>query len=240
MQNKLDILAVGIHPDDVELGCSGTLMRELSLGKKCGILHLSKGEMGTRGTAELRIKESRAAAKLMGVTILEQLDLSDCNFTNDADSRLKIIRVIRQYQPQIVLCGALSDRHPDHGRSGKMVAESCFYSGLAKIITEWEGKNQMAFRPKAVYHYAQDRVVVPHFVVDISAYMQKKLEVIQCYSSQFYNAASKETETPISGKDFLQLVEGKAKVYGREIGVEFGEAFVSERPLGVNTLSLLS
>ncbi len=228
--NKLDILAIGIHPDDVELGCGGTLLREIANGKKCGVLHLTKGEMGTRGTAEIRMKESLTAGKMMGVQVVEQLDLKDCLFENNEGSRKEIIQVIRKYRPRVVLCNTLSDRHPDHGRAGRLISDACYYSGLSKLKTD-----QDPYRPIAVYHYAQDRVLVPDLVVDITPYFQKKMEVIKCYSSQFFDPSSKEPATPISGKDFMAQIESKARVYGREIGVEYGEAFTTERALGITT-----
>lgn len=231
---SLDILAVGVHPDDVELSCSGTLMQAIDQGKRCGVMHLTRGEMGTRGTADLRMKESKAAAEKMGVHALIQLDLKDCRIHNDEESRMKIIEVIRTYKPGIVLCNAVNDRHPDHGHAAALVADACFYSGLEKI------KTRLApHRPQQIFHYAQDRLILADLVIDITPYMKKKLEVIQCYASQFYDPNSQEPETSISRKDFLAQVEGKCRAYGREIGVEFGEAYSAARPIGVRDLSHL-
>lgn len=232
--DKLDILAVGVHPDDIELSCSGTLLSALSLGKRCGVLHLTRGEMGTRGTPELRLKESKAAAEMMGVHARIQLDLRDCFIVNDEGSRLNIIEVIRTYRPDVVLCNAVNDRHPDHGNAARLVADACFYAGLEKIKTKLP-----PHRPRQVYHYSQDRLLIADLVVDITLYMHKKLEVIQCYSSQFFNPGSEEPETSISRKDFIAQLEGKARAYGREIGVEFGEAFSTSRPIGVRDLTQL-
>ncbi|MCC7301942.1 MAG: bacillithiol biosynthesis deacetylase BshB1 [Bacteroidia bacterium] len=238
MENKpLDILAIGVHPDDVELSCSGTLLREIAAGKRCGVLHLTHGEMGTRGTAALRLKESDAASKLMGLHVHEQLDMKDCGIVNDAPSRTAIIRILRKYRPRIVLGNTLSDRHPDHGHAGNLISESCFYSGLEKLETSYEGKTQKAFRPQLVLHYAQDHLLMPDLITDISPYMKQKLEVIMCYASQFYSPGSSEPETSISRKDFLLQVEGRARTYGRQIGVEFGEAYTCIRPLGVTDIS---
>lgn len=233
---KVDILAIGIHPDDVELSCCGTLLKHISLGKTAGILDLTKGELGTRGNAELRTKEAMASAKILGVSFREQLDFKDGFFANDEPHQRKIIEQLRKHQPDIVLCNAVNDRHPDHGRAAKLVADACFYSGLAKIDTSIDGKLQAAWRPKAVYHYIQDQFIHPDFVVDITAFIEKKHEAIMAFSSQFYNPASKEPETPISGKDFLENLNAKMSVWGRAIGVQYAEGFTVNRYPGVKNL----
>ncbi len=233
---KLDILAIGAHPDDVELSCSGTLLKHIALGKKCGILDLTQGELGTRGSAELRLKEAADAAKIIGVSVRDNLKMADGFFVNDKDHQLQIIKKIREYQPEIVLCNAVSDRHPDHGRAAKLVSEGCFYSGLRKIETELNGLKQQAYRPKAVYHYIQDKQLKADFVVDVTAFIDKKMEAIQAFKSQFYDPNSKEPESPISSKNFLELVKAKMRVYGREPGFEYAEGFTVERTIGINNL----
>jgi len=233
---KIDILAIGVHPDDVELSCSGTILKHIALGKTVGILDLTRGELGTRGNAEIRTKEAMASAKVLGVNFREQLNLKDGFFENNEASQRLIIEQIRLHQPEIVLCNAVSDRHPDHARSAQLAADACFYSGLAKIETIYNGKKQECWRPKAVYHYIQDQFLKPDFVIDITEYIQKKHEAILAFSSQFYNPNSKEPETPISSKDFLESVNAKMIVHGRQIGVKYAEGFTTSRYLGVNNL----
>lgn len=228
---KLDILAIGVHPDDVELSCSGTLLKHISMGKKCGILDLTCGELGTRGTAEIRLSEAAEAAKIMGISVRDNLKMADGFFENNKEHQLKIIQKIREYQPEIILCNAVSDRHPDHGRAAQLVSEACFYSGLRKIDT-----NQDAWRPKAVYHYIQDRQLKPDFVVDVTLYVDKKMEAIQAFKSQFYNPDSKEPESPISTKNFLEVVKGKMAVFGRDAGYDYAEGYTVERTIGVSNL----
>lgn len=228
---KLDILAIGVHPDDVELSCSGTILKHISLGKKCGILDLTQGELGTRGSAELRLKEAEDAAKILGISIRKNLKMADGFFKNDATHQLEIIKVLRELKPEIVLCNAVSDRHPDHGRAAQLVSEACFYSGLRRIET-----NQECWRPKAVYHYIQDRNLKPDFVVDVTAFIDKKMQAIQAYKSQFYDPNSNEPESPISVKNFMDVVKGKMAVNGRDAGFEFAEAFTVERTIGVKNL----
>ncbi|GAB4248362.1 MAG: bacillithiol biosynthesis deacetylase BshB1 [Vicingaceae bacterium] len=236
---KLDILAVGVHPDDVELSCSGTILKHLAKGKKIGILDLTHGELGTRGNAELRLKEAQKAAQILGVEFRENLGLADGYFENNPQTIKKIIPVIRKYQPDIVLCNAIHDRHPDHGRAAKLVSDACFYAGLLKIETEMDGIKQNRWRPKAVYHYIQDYHIEPDFVVDVTPYVDKKLEAIKAFASQFYNPDSKEPETPISTKNLFDVVKGKMAVLGRPIGVAFAEGFTKERYIGVEDLTAL-
>ncbi len=233
---KVDILAIGVHPDDIELSCSGTLMKHIAEGKKVGLLDLTAGELGTRGNAILRQQEAEAASAMMGAVVRVNLGMEDGFFVHNNENMLEIVEIIRLLQPEIVLTNAISDRHPDHGRAAKLTAEACFYSGLSKIKTEWEGESQELWRPKVVYHYIQDHYIEPDFVVDITPYIRQKMEVIQCYKSQFYDPNSTEKETPISGKAFLENIEAKAKVLGRPIGASYGEGFTVSRTLGVKNL----
>jgi len=238
---KIDILAIGVHPDDVELSCSGTLLKHIELGKKIGLLDLTRGELGTRGSAEIRAEEAANATRLMGALFRENLNMGDGFFTTGKENIEKIIKVIRKYQPEIVLANALDDRHPDHGRAAKLSADACFFSGLAKIeTTDKMGKTQARWRPKAVYHYIQDRNLKPDFVVDITPFIERKIELIQTFRSQFFNADAKEFESeldsPISKKDFIEFIEAKGRVFGRPTGVEFAEGFNVGRTLGVRNL----
>jgi len=233
---KLDILAIGVHPDDVELSCSGTLLKHAAAGKITGVLDLTLGELGTRGSAELRKKEASAAAKIMGLSFREQLDFKDGFFQNDEQHQRALIRMIRLLQPEIVLANAVSDRHPDHARAAKLVADSCFYSGLIKIETRHEGQVQKAWRPKAVYHYVQDQYIHPDFVIDVSAWHKKKHASIMAYSSQFFNPESKEPETPISSPEFLNSLDAKMSLWGRAMGVPYAEGFTVNRYPGVTSL----
>ncbi len=233
---KLDILAFGVHPDDVELSCSGTLLKHISFGKKVGIVDLTCGELGTRGSGELRLVEAANAAKILGVSVRDNLGMADGFFANDKAHQIEIIKKIRQYQPEIVICNAVTDRHPDHGRAAQLVSEAFFYSGLLKIETSQDGVNQQCWRPKAVYHYIQDRQLKPDFVVDIAAFVDKKMEAIQAFKSQFYNPDSKEPESPISVKNFMEMVKGKMAVYGRDAGFDYAEGFTVERSMGVSNL----
>ena len=228
---QVDILAIGVHPDDVELSCSGTILKHISLGKTVGLLDLTLGEMGTRGNAEIRTQEAMKSAKILGVSFRKQLNFADCFFENTQPHIVEIIKVIRDCKPQIILCNAISDRHPDHGRAAKLVADACFYCGLVKIDT-----NQPAWRPKAVYHYIQDNYIHPHFVVDITEYVTKKMEAIMAFSSQFYDPHSKEPQTPISSPEFLETINAKMSLWGRTIGTRYAEGFTTERYLGVNNL----
>ena len=234
---KVDILAIGVHPDDVELCASGTLLRHVAQGKTFGLLDLSRGELGTRGTGELRLQEAAEAARILGATFRTNLDIPDGLFTHSPENWLKIVRVIRACRPEIVLCNAPEDRHPDHGRSARLELDACFYAGLEKIETlDEDGQKQAKWRPKAVYHYIQDINLQPDFVVDITPYFQGKMDSILAYRSQFYDPGNKAPDTPISGKDFLDYIEAKAKVYGRTIGATYAEGFIHTRTPGVNDL----
>lgn len=234
---KLDILAFGAHPDDVELGCGGTLAKEISFGKKVGVVDLTRGELGTRGSAEIRDHESDAAAQILGLVVRENLNMRDGFFVNDEEHQLAVVRMIRKYRPGIVLCNAIDDRHIDHGKGSKLVSDACFLSGLRKIETQYDGKVQEAFRPKAVYHYIQWKNIEPDFVVDISDFNSKRVEAILAYSSQFYDPNSIEPETPIATKNFLESLNYRAQDLGRLIGVDYAEGFTAERYLAVNSLN---
>lgn len=233
---KLDIIAFGAHPDDVELGCGGTIAKEVSMGRKVGIVDLTRGELGTRGTADTRDRESARAAEILGVVVRENLNMRDGFFVNDEEHQMAVIRIIRKYRPEIVLCNAIDDRHIDHGKGSKLVSDACFLSGLVKIETKADGKLQEAWRPKVVYHYIQWKNLVPDFVVDITGFNQKRVEAILAYSSQFYNPDSKEPETPIATKNFLESLNYRPQDFGRLIGKEYAEGFTVERYLGVNSL----
>lgn len=233
---KLDILAFGAHPDDVELGCSGTILKEISLGKKVGIVDLTRGELGTRGSAQIRDEEANAAAKILGVSVRENLEMRDGFFVNDEKHQLEIIKMIRKYEPEIVLCNAIDDRHIDHAKGSKLVSDACFLSGLRKIETTVDGEIQAAWRPKLVYHYIQWKNIEPDFVVDITGFTDKKIESILAYRSQFYDPNSNEPESPITSKNFLESLNYRSRDLGRLVGVEFGEGFTVERYLAVNSL----
>lgn len=234
---KLDILAFGAHPDDVELGCGGTLAKEIALGKKVGIIDLTRGELGTRGSASLRDKEAGSAKEILGVSIRENLAFADGFFINDKKHQLEIIKVLRKYQPDIVLCNAIDDRHIDHTKGSKLVSDASFLSGLLKISTNFEGKEQEKWRPKNVYHYIQWKNIEPDFVVDISGYIDIKVNAVMAYSSQFYDPKSKELETPITSKNFIDSIVYRAQDLGRLIGVETAEGFTVERYAAVESLS---
>ena len=233
---KLDILAFGAHPDDVELGCAGTILKEISLGKKVGVVDLTRGELGTRGSAEIRDQEADAAGKILGLSVRENLSFRDGFFVNDEKHQLEIIKMIRKYQPEIVLCNAIDDRHIDHEKGSKLVSDACFLSGLRKIETSIDGIAQTAWRPKVVYHYIQWKNIEPDFVVDITGFTEKKIEAVLAYRSQFYDANSNEPESPITSKNFLESLNYRAQDLGRLIGTEYGEGFTAERYLAVNSL----
>lgn len=233
---KLDILAFGAHPDDVELGCSGTILKEISLGKTVGIVDLTRGELGTRGSATIRDQEANNAAKILGVSVRENLNMRDGFFVNDEKHQLEVIKMIRKYQPEIVLCNAIDDRHIDHGKGSKLVSDACFLSGLMRIETLYDGEIQKQWRPKLVYHYIQWKNIEPDFVVDITGFTDIKIKAILAYSSQFYDPNSKEPESPISSKNFLESLNYRSRDLGRLSGVEHAEGFTVERYLAVNSL----
>jgi bacillithiol biosynthesis deacetylase BshB1 len=233
---KLDVLAFGVHPDDVELCCAGTLMVEMKKEKKTGIIDLTRGEMGTRGNAETRKVEAEKAAEILGVHIRENLGMRDCFFENDEAHRLQVIQKIRQYRPDIVFCNAVEDRHPDHGRAAMLVKESCFLSGLIKINTSLDGVQQEAWRPKHVIHYIQDRYLKPDFVVDITEMYERKMQSVLAYSTQFYNPGLNEPETYISTPAFMESIESRNKIFGRMIGVGYAEGFMTDQMPGVRSV----
>ena len=236
---KLDILVFGAHPDDVELGCGATIAKEISLGKKVGVVDLTRGELGTRGSAGLRDQEAANAAKILGVSVRENLRFADGFFVNDKEHQLEIIKMIRKYQPEIVLCNAIDDRHIDHSKGSKLVSDACFLSGLKKIETAIEEGQQDQWRPKQVYHYIQWKNIEPDFVVDVTGFVDKKIAAVLAYSSQFYDPNSKEPETPITSKNFIDSINYRAKDLGRLIGVECAEGFTTERYVAVENLSKL-
>ena len=231
---KLDVLALAAHPDDVELACSGTLLKCAANGKKTGIVDFTRGELGTRGTPEIRMKEAENAAAILGVSVRDNLGFRDGFFKNDESHQLEVIKMIRKYRPEIVLANAVTDRHSDHGRASFLAKEACFLSGLGMIKTTMNGENQGAWRPKTVYHYIQSQPLTPDFVVDISEMWEKKMESIKAFQSQFFDPNSKEPDTYISSPRFLQMIEARAIDLGHAIGVKYGEGFNVERIIGVN------
>ena len=238
---KLDILAFGVHPDDVELSCAGTLMVEINNGKKVGVIDLTRGELGTRGTAETRKEEAAIAAKIMGVHVRENLGMRDGFFQNDEAHHLQIIQKIRQYQPEIVICNALVDRHPDHGRSSKLVSDASFLSGLRKIETSFNGEAQQAWRPKYVFHYIQDRYAEPDFIFDITSVFDRKVESIKAYGTQFHNPnpGIDEPQTYISTPAYFDTLISRHRMFGKRIGVEYGEGFITEKRIGISTFDAI-
>ena len=234
---KLDILAFGAHPDDVELGCGGTIAKEISLGRKVGVIDLTRGELGTRGSADLRDKEAAEAGKILGLSVRENLRMRDGFFENDENHQMQIIQMLRNYRPDVVLCNAVDDRHIDHGKGSKLVSDACFLSGLMKIESTLDGNLQEAWRPKQVYHYIQWKDLKPDFVVDITDFMELKRRAIFAYSSQFYTPETNAPITPIATKNFLDSIDYRAQDLGRLVGTEYAEGFTAERYLAVNSLA---
>jgi bacillithiol biosynthesis deacetylase BshB1 len=232
---KVDILAFGVHPDDVELGCSGTLIASIAQGKKVAVVDLTRGELGTRGTAETRDAESANAATTMGVHARENLKMADGFFQPDEENIRKVITVIRKYQPEIVLCNAPDDRHPDHGRSAKLVSDAAFLSGLRKIETNHNGNKQEQWRPHYVFHYIQDRYLKPDFLFDISDYFEQKIKTILCYTTQFNSTDNSEPQTYISTPDFLDVIKSRALMLGKRIGVKYAEGYLTTKMIGVKS-----
>ncbi len=237
MNLKLDILAIGAHPDDVELGCGGTIAKEIADGKMVGILDLTKGELGTRGTPQIRAMEAEASAGILGVMVRENLGLPDGFLENTKEYQLKIVEVIRKYQPDIVLCNAIDDRHPDHAKASKLTSDACFLAGLRAIKTDIGYGDQEAWRPKNVHHYIQWKDIQPDFVVDVSDYMDVKENAIMAFKSQFYDPNSNEPESPITSKNFIESVNYRARDLGRLTGVDYAEGFTSERYVAVKKIS---
>lgn len=238
---KLDILAIGVHPDDVELGCSGVLINEIKLGKSTGIVDLTQGELGTRGTVETRYAEAANAAGIIGVKVRENLKMRDGFFRNDEEHQLKLIRVLRKYRPEIVIGNVLDDRHPDHGRAGHMIADACFLSGLSKIETvDDDGEQQDKWRPKFVLHYMQDWYHEPDILVDISDVFEQRMESIKAYTTQFNsNENGDGPQTYISTPDFLDSIIARARMLGKRIGVKYAEGFITEKKIGIRSLDAL-
>ncbi|HHB78662.1 MAG TPA: bacillithiol biosynthesis deacetylase BshB1 [Saprospiraceae bacterium] len=239
MNNKVDILAIGVHPDDVELGCSGTLLMQIKKGNSIGLLDLTRGELGSRGSAAIRTKEAMNAATMFPAKFRIQLNMADGFFEHNEAHLREIIRIIRFARPKIVLANSLSDRHPDHGRAGKLIADACFLSGLAKIKTTYQNQPQSPWRPENVFHYIQDYYLTPDFVFDITEVIDYKMELIQAYKSQFYDPNSDEPETPISGKEFLDFIKSRAQNYGRPSGFAYAEGFQVTKTLGIKDLDVL-
>lgn len=232
---KTDILAFGVHPDDVELGCSGTLVASVAQGKTIAVVDLTRGELGTRGTVETRDKEAANAATIMGVHARENLNMPDGFFMNDETSIRKVITVIRKYQPEIILCNAPEDRHPDHGRSSALVSDAAFLSGLRKIKTDYDGKAQEHWRPSYVFHYIQDRYLKPDFLFDISDAYEQKIKAVLCYTTQFNTTDKSEPETYISNPDFLEVIKARALMFGKRIGVKYAEGYLTTKMIGVKS-----
>lgn len=239
MVDKLDILAFGVHPDDVELGCAGTILASIDQGKTVGIVDLTKGELGTRGTVATRKQEAEDAAKVLKVVVRVNLEMADGFFQNDENNQRKIIEIVRKYKPEIILCNAPEDRHPDHGRSAAMVEQAAFLSGLRKIVTHSNGNMQDAWRPKYVFHYLQDRFLEPNFVFDISDHIEKKFESIMCYTTQFYNPALNEPDTYISNPDFIDAIRARARMLGKRIGVKYAEGYITKKDIGIQSFDAI-
>jgi N-acetylglucosamine malate deacetylase 1 len=237
---KLDILAIGSHPDDVELGCSGTLIAEIKRGKKAGIIDLTQGELGTRGTIETRYQEAADAAKIIGLTVRENLKMRDGFFRNDEEHQLQVVQVIRKYRPEVVIGNILEDRHPDHGRAGWLIYDACFFAGLRQIKTcDDNGKEQERWRPKMLLHYIQDRFYEPDIIMDISDVWEQRMESIKAYRTQFISEASNDPQTYISSPDFIDALTARARSLGKRIGVKYGEGFLSKKNIGIKSLDSL-
>lgn len=237
---KLDILVLPVHPDDAELGCAGTILKEIALGKKVGIVDLTRGELGTRGSAEIRDHEAVESAKILGLTTRDNLSLPDGFFENKKEHQLKVIEAIRRFRPEIVITNAYHDRHPDHGRASDLVEDASFLSGLRKIETWYDGEKQEEWRPNLVLHFIQDNYIKPDILVDVTTYWDKKIESIHAFGSQFYNPDwENEPQTYISSPDFIQVIEARAREFGKSIGVKYAEGFISRKILGVDNLFAL-
>lgn len=234
--NQIDVLAIGAHPDDVELSAAGTLLKHRALGFTTGIIDLTQGELGSRGTKETRKEEAQAASDILGLSARVNLKMADGFFEHSEENLRLLIEQIRRFKPSIVLLNAISDRHPDHGKGSKLASEACFLAGLRRIETSWDGNPQEAHRPKAVYHYIQDRFLKPDFVIDITDFVEQKFDAIKAYKTQFWDPTSSEPKTPISGEEFFEFLRGRMAEFGRGIDARYGEGFTIERPLGVNSL----
>ena len=237
---KLDVLAIGAHPDDVELGCSGTLINEIKRGKKVGIVDLTQGELGTRGTIETRYQEAADAAKIMGIHVRENLQMRDGFFKNDEEHQMQVIKALRKYQPEIVITNILEDRHPDHGRGGWLTYDACFFSGLRQIKTYGEdGKEQEKWRPKLLLHYIQDRFYEPDIIIDVSDVWEQRMQSVKAVKTQFHDPNSTEPQSYLSNPDFLDAIVSRARSLGKRIGVKYGEGFLSKKNIGIHNLDAL-
>ena len=237
---KLDVLAIGAHPDDVELGCAGTLINEVNLGKKVGIVDLTQGELGTRGTIETRYQEAADAAKIIGIQVRENLKMRDGFFVNDEPHQMAIIKVIRKYRPEIIIGNILEDRHPDHGKAGNLIYDACFLSGLRQVRTTGDdGAEQEKWRPKYLLHYIQDRFYEPDLIVDVSSVWEQRMEAVKAYKTQFHDPNSNEPQTYLSNPGFFDAINGRARLLGKRIGVQFAEGFISKKNIGVRNLDAL-
>lgn len=234
--NQIDVLAIGAHPDDVELSAAGTLLKHRALGYTTGIIDLTQGELGSRGTKETRYEEAADASKILGLSNRVNLKMADGFFEHSEENLRLIIEQIRRFKPQIVLLNAVSDRHPDHGKGSKLASEACFLAGLRRIETSWDGIPQEAHRPKAVYHYIQDRYLKPDFVVDVTDFVEQKFNSIKAYKTQFWDPNSSEPKTPISGEEFFEFLRGRMAEFGRSMGVRYAEGYTVERTLGIDSL----
>jgi len=233
---KLDILVLAAHPDDAELGCGGTILKHVALGHKVGVVDFTKGELGTRGTPETREKEATDSAKVLGLSSRENLGLPDGFFKNEREHQLEVVKAIRKYQPEIILANARYDRHPDHGRGSELAFEASFLSGLMKVKTSVDGKEQSPWRPKVVYHYIQSLLITPDFVIDVSDHWEKKMDAVRAFRTQFYDPNSKEPDTYISSPAFMDLLESRGQEFGHAIGVKYGEGYTTRRFIGVESL----
>jgi len=233
---KLDLLVFAVHPDDAELGCSGTILRHVAAGKKVGVVDFTRGELGTRGTADTRDQEAAESSKILGLQVRENLKFRDGFFSNDEAHQLEVVKMIRKYQPEIVLSNALHDRHPDHGRAGDLVYDACFLAGLPKVVTALDNLEQKAFRPRLVLQYIQDRYIEPDIIIDITPYIDGKIKAIKAFRTQFYNPDVEGQQTYISSPEFFETVIGRAREFGKSIGATYGEGFTSRKLLGVDDL----
>ena len=237
---KLDVLAIGSHPDDVELGCSGTLINEVKKGKKVGIVDLTQGELGTRGTVQTRYDEAANAAKIMGITVRENLEMRDGFFKNDEEHQMQLVRILRKYKPEIVIGNILEDRHPDHGRGGWLTYDACFFSGLRQVKTTGDdGQEQEKWRPKLLLHYIQDRFYEPDIITDVTEVWEQRMAAIRAYKTQFYDPNSDEPQSYLSSPEFIEALTARARLLGKRIGVKYGEGFLSKKSIGIKDLDSL-
>lgn len=233
---KLDVLVFAAHPDDSELSCGGTILSLIAQGKKVGVVDFTRGEMGTRGTPEIRDAEAAAAAEILGLSVRDNLGFQDIFFSHDDEHAIKVVKKIRQYQPDIILANAIEDRHPDHGRAASIVKRAFFLAGLKKLETEVDGKPQENWYPKNLYHYIQTEYMKPDFVVDVSEHWEKRMEAVKAFKSQFFDPNGEASNTLISTPEFMELLDARGKEMGMSIRVKYGEGFVCDRMPGVSDL----